>query len=55
MLCISRTAGDSVTIYHEGQKLQIKVLRVRGNRVRLAFDSDPKWRIVRDDAKKKEE
>lgn len=45
-LVLERRIGEAVKV---NGNLSVKVLRVRGNRVRLAFEAPPDVRILRDE------
>lgn len=48
MLVLTRNIGQSV--YIDGHKIEVMVLGVRGNQVRLGFEAPRDIEIVRDDA-----
>ena len=46
MLVLSRKSGESISI---GHSIRVKVIEIRGSRVKLGFDCPPDVRILREE------
>lgn len=56
MLILTRKPGEATTITNKknGEEVEVVVLSVKGNQVRIGFGDDEKnFNVARDDAKKK--
>jgi carbon storage regulator CsrA len=49
MLVLSRKKNEGITIDHPDGEIHIKVVEIRGDKVRLAFSADPTIIIHRDE------
>lgn len=57
MLVIGRIPGQSVYIYHNGERIRISFERDRDHRngIRIGFDGPKSFRVIRDDAVEQEQ
>lgn len=54
MLVLSRKIGQGITVEKDGEKIEIFVVKKRGNHVTIGVKASLNHRITRDDAKKRD-